>query len=79
MQSGLSRLLGNAPPILVTLALVVFLGNILADRVTGAFSGFAASHPLLRMAEGIIAGGFAPALLIGLAASIHYLRQPPKG
>lgn len=79
MRNGLSRLLGNAPPILVSLALVVFLGNIVAGHLTGAFSGFDASRPLLRMAEGIIAGSFAPALLIGLAASIHYLRQPPKG
>lgn len=74
MRNGLQRLLDNAPGILVTVAVITFLGG-LANASMGAYVGYNGPHTLLRLASMIIGSAYAPALMIGLAATVHYLRQ----
>ncbi len=76
MRNGFQRLLDNAPGILVILAIVIFLGNMIGFRSSGIVIGYDGPQPLLRFASMIIASSYAPALLLGMAAAIDYLRTP---
>lgn len=75
MRIGYLRILDNVPALLGGLAGLLFLAR-LARYALSSFYGETALDLFLSVVTAIVTAASEPALLLGIAATAHYLKRP---